>query len=94
MVEPLGGGGCLRAAIRRARGLNTRSRVDQRTAKWTAITDRLADTHGHFGALASQVEATDALAGEPPELQGMQEVRGSNPLSSTFPQVKGMLSEW
>jgi hypothetical protein len=64
-------------------GSNTRSRVDQRTAKWTAITDRLADTHGHFGALASQVEATDALAGRPPELHGMQEVRGSNPRSST-----------
>jgi hypothetical protein len=25
---------------------------------------------------------------------GMQEVRGSNPLSSTFPQFKGMLRAW
>ena len=53
--------------------------------------DRLAGTHGHFGALVSQVEAIDALAGRSLELHGMQEVRGSNPLSSTFSQVKGLL---
>ena len=53
--------------------------------------DRLAGTHGHFGALVSQVEAIDALAGRSLELHGMQEVRGSNPLSSTFPQIKGLL---
>ena len=57
----------------------------------TAITGRPAGTHGHFGALVSQVEAADPLAGRSLELHGMQEVRGSNPLSSTFPQVKGML---
>ena len=56
---------------------------DQRTAKWTAITTRLVGTHGHFGALVPQVEATDALAGRSLDLHGMQEVRGSNPRSST-----------
>ena len=64
--------------------------MDERTAKWTAITDRLAGTHGHFKALGSQVEPADALAGRSLELHGMQEVRGSNPLSSTFPQFGGM----
>ena len=64
--------------------------TDQRTAKWTAITDRLAGTHGHIEALGSQVEAADALAGRSLELHGMQEVRGSNPLSSTFPQLNGI----
>jgi hypothetical protein len=64
---------------------------DRRTAKWTAITDRLAGTYGHFRALFSQAEATGALADESPDLHGMQEARGSSPLSSTFSQVKRML---
>jgi len=55
----------------------------QRTAKWTAITDRLAGTHAHTCALSSQVSVADALAGELLDLHGMQEVRGSNPHSST-----------
>ena len=60
----------------------------QRTAKWTAITDRLAGTHGHTGSLSSQVEATDALAGGSLDLHGMQEARGSSPLSSTGQRTK------
>jgi len=66
----------------------------QRTAKWTAITDRRPGTYRHSGALDSQVEATHALAGGLPDLHGMQEARGSSPLSSTFQQVKGMLRAW
>ena len=68
-------------------GSNTHVITDQRTAKWTAITDRLAGTHGHFRALSSQAEATDSLAGRSLDLHGMQEARGSSPLSSTsFPR--------
>jgi hypothetical protein len=67
------------------------SRTDQRTAKWTAIADTLAGTYGHFRALFSQAEAIGALADELLDLHGMQEVRGSNPLSSTFPQLRRML---
>ena len=88
LVLPVIRGG---AACRPFEASNTYVITDQRTAKWTAITDRLAGTHGHFGALVSQVEAIDALAGRSLELHGMQEVRGSNPLSSTFSQVKGVL---
>jgi hypothetical protein len=62
-----------------------------RTAKWTAIARRLAGTHGHTGALIPQLEAAEALAGESLDMHGMQEARGSSPLSSTFPQLKGML---
>jgi hypothetical protein len=54
-----------------------------RTAKWTAIAGRLAGTHGHFRVLFSQVWPADALAGNSRELHGMQEARGSSPLSST-----------
>ena len=88
LVLPVIRGG---AACRPFEASNTYVITDQRTAKWTAITDRLAGTHGHFGALVSQVEAIDALAGRSLELHGMHEVRGSNPLSSTFSQVKGVL---
>jgi hypothetical protein len=56
---------------------------DQRTAKWTANTDRLAGTHRPISALGSQVSAIAAQAGVLPDLHGMQEARGSSPLSST-----------
>src|SRR6516164_1279099 len=61
------------------------------TAKWTAITDRLAGTLWHTDALSSQVSAADALAGGSLNLHGMQEVRGSSPLNSAFSQVNGLL---
>ena len=64
---------------------------DPGTAKWTAIARTLAGTHGHKGALTLQVSATNALAGELLDLHGMQEARGSSPLSSTFAQVKGLV---
>ena len=63
----------------------------QRTAKWAAITCGLAGTPGHTGALIPQVKDADALVGGLLDLHGMQEARGSSPLSSTFPQVKGPL---
>ena len=66
------------------RGLELPTSKDRRTAKWTAITGGLAGTHGHTNALSSQVGATAALVSRLPDLHGMQEVRGSNPLSSTF----------
>jgi hypothetical protein len=64
---------------------------DQRTAKWTANARRLADTHGHARALLAPVEAIEAQAGALLLLHGMQEARGSSPLSSTFSQVKCLL---
>jgi hypothetical protein len=65
--------------------------TDERTAEWTAIVRRPRGTHGHTVALSQQVVATDVLAGGLLDLHGMQEARGSSPLSSTFPQVEGML---
>jgi len=62
--------------------------TDHRTAKWTAITDRLAGTHRHTGALSPQAGAADALAGGLPDLHGMQEARGSSPLSSTLSSTR------
>jgi len=85
------GSGWAATVIRqRIRGLELSASKDQRTAKWTAITGGLAGTHGHNNALNSQVGATAALARRLLDLHGMQEVRGSNPLSYTFPQFKGM----
>ena len=43
-----------------------------------------ADSRAGRGAIAQLVE----------RLHGMQEVRGSNPLSSTFPQFRGMFRSW
>ena len=51
-------------------------------------------THGHAIALKAQAGAAGALAGRLRELHGMQEARGSSPLSSTFSQVKGILRSW
>jgi hypothetical protein len=50
-----------------------------------------ASTHGHAGALDQQVEAFATPADRPPDLHGMQEARGSSPLSSTFRQGNGMI---
>jgi hypothetical protein len=59
-----------------------------------AIARTLAGTHRRTGALSPQVDATNALAGGLSDLHGMQEARGSSPLSSTFPQVKVTLRSW
>jgi hypothetical protein len=56
---------------------------DHWTAKRTAIAHALTDTHRHMRTLAPQVEVFYALVHRPSDLHGMQEVRGSNPLSST-----------
>jgi hypothetical protein len=48
-------------------------------------------THRHSWVQEAQVGAIEAQAGALLLLHGMQEVRGSTPLSSTFPQVKGRL---
>ena len=83
-----GGSGWAATVTRqRIRGLELSASKDRRTAKWTAITGGLAGTHGHTNALSSQVGATAALARRLLDLHGMQEVRGSNPLSSTRQNV-------
>jgi hypothetical protein len=74
-------------------GSNGQVITGQRTAKWTAITDRLAGTHGHFRALSSQVGVTNALADGVLYLHGMQEARGSSPLSSTRSTRSGPKSQ-
>src|SRR5262245_25187281 len=92
--------GSLTPTVYRHRPSSSRQRGGQlcpeghRTAKWTAIADRLAGTHRHIGALSSQVSVADALAGELPDLHGMQGARGSSPLSSTFTQVRSLLRSW
>lgn len=53
----------------------------ERTAKWTAITQWPAGTHGYAGALIPQVKEADAQAGGLPDLHGMQEAGGSSPLA-------------
>jgi hypothetical protein len=74
-------GRCSRQSIRAFR---TPCDQHQRTAKWTAIADRLAGTPGHTGALIPQVKDVAALVDGSHELHGMQEARGSSPLSSTL----------
>ena len=53
----------------------------------------LVETYGDFplGLVDASVMAPPQTAPDGLAVNGMQEVRGSNPLSSTFPQVKGML---
>jgi hypothetical protein len=55
-----------------------KSRTDGRTAKWTAIVERLAGTHRRTSALSSQVSAAGTPGSELVDLHGMREVRGSN----------------
>ena len=77
---------------RQASGMHRQDVIrDRRTAKWTANAHRLAGTHGHSWVQEGQVAAIEAQAGALLLLHGMQEVRGSTPLSSTFSQVNGML---
>ena len=75
---------------RQASGMHRQDVIrDRRTAKWTANAHRLAGTHGHSWVQEGQVGAIEAQAGALLLLHGMQEVRGSTPLSSTFSQVNG-----
>jgi hypothetical protein len=46
---------------------------------------------GHVERPKLLVEPLPAMSCDGPEMYGMQEVRGSTPLNSTFPQVKLML---
>jgi hypothetical protein len=73
-----------------------------RSANRSAVLGTPGYSSRPFQAQQSQAGATSGLVREPRDLHGMQEVRGSTPLSSTFPhpwgpslsRARGDLARW